>query len=112
MGKGGVLSHAHPRLARHDGHVLSEHGMAVPRTSCIRALVRIQSAAWHSDIRTSGVAGDACFGNGGTMTSEFVDKIVNSVLYEGYMLYPYRRSSLKNQHRWNFGLVYPDGLEP
>src|SRR5689334_17524074 len=41
-----------------------------------------------------------------------VDKIVNSVLYEGYMLYPYRRSSLKNRHRWNFGIVYPQGLEP
>jgi hypothetical protein len=41
-----------------------------------------------------------------------VDKIVNSVLYEGYMLYPYRRSALKNQHRWNFGLVYPAGMSP
>src|SRR5690242_3518102 len=41
-----------------------------------------------------------------------VDRIVNSVLYEGYMLYPYRRSSLKNRHRWNFGIVYPQGLEP
>jgi hypothetical protein len=46
------------------------------------------------------------------MKSELVDKIVNSVLYEGYMLYPYRRSALKNQHRWNFGLVYPAGVEP
>jgi hypothetical protein len=44
--------------------------------------------------------------------SAAVDKIVNSVLYEGYMLYPYRRSSLKNRHRWNFGIVYPQGLEP
>src|ERR1051326_7140154 len=41
-----------------------------------------------------------------------VDKIVQSVLYEGYMLYPYRRSSLKNQHRWNFGLVYPADMSP
>ena len=46
------------------------------------------------------------------MKLDVVDKIVNSVLYEGYMLYPYRRSSLKNQHRWNFGVVYPEGLEP
>jgi len=28
------------------------------------------------------------------------------------MLYPYRRSSLKNQHRWNFGLVYPEPVDP
>jgi hypothetical protein len=36
-----------------------------------------------------------------------VEKIVRAVLYEGYMLYPYRPSSLKNQQRWNFGVLYP-----
>ncbi len=46
------------------------------------------------------------------MSREVLDKIVKSVLYEGYMLYPYRRSSLKNKHRWNFGVVYPEGCEP
>jgi len=29
------------------------------------------------------------------------------VLYEGYMLYPYRPSSVKNQQRWNFGVLCP-----
>jgi len=28
------------------------------------------------------------------------------------MLYPYRRSSLKNQHRWNFGVVHSSGIDP
>ena len=46
------------------------------------------------------------------MSRDGLDKIIKSVLYEGYMLYPYRRSALKNQHRWNFGLVYPDGMSP
>src|SRR3954470_19723294 len=46
------------------------------------------------------------------MSRAAVDKIVKSVLYEGYMLYPYRRSALKNQHRWNFGIVYPEGMQP
>jgi hypothetical protein len=46
------------------------------------------------------------------MKAGIVDQIVNSVLYEGCMLYPYRRSALKNKHRWNFGLVYPRGVEP
>jgi len=36
-----------------------------------------------------------------------VDKIANAVLYEGYMLYPYRPSAVKNQPRWNFGTLYP-----
>jgi hypothetical protein len=38
---------------------------------------------------------------------ERVEKIAESVLYEGYMLYPYRISSLKNRQRWNFGVLYP-----
>jgi len=38
---------------------------------------------------------------------ELVDKIARAVLYEGYMLYPYRPSSVKNQQRWNFGVLYP-----
>jgi hypothetical protein len=36
-----------------------------------------------------------------------VDGIVKAVLYEGYMLYPYRPSSVKNQQRFNFGVIYP-----
>jgi hypothetical protein len=36
-----------------------------------------------------------------------VDKIAKAVLYEGYMLYPYRPSSVKNQKRWNFGVLCP-----
>jgi hypothetical protein len=37
-----------------------------------------------------------------------VDKIAQAVLYEGYILWPYRRSALKNQQRWTFGGVYPE----
>jgi hypothetical protein len=33
--------------------------------------------------------------------------IADAVLYEGYVLWPYRRSALKNTHRWTFGGVYP-----
>jgi hypothetical protein len=38
---------------------------------------------------------------------ELVRKIANAVLYEGYMLYPYRPSALKNRQRWMFGILYP-----
>ena len=41
------------------------------------------------------------------MNATSIDKIVNAVLYEGYILYPYRASSVKNNQRWNFGVVYP-----
>lgn len=33
--------------------------------------------------------------------------IARAVLYEGYILWPYRRSALKNRQRWTFGGVYP-----
>jgi hypothetical protein len=41
------------------------------------------------------------------MNDALVDGIVKAVLYEGYMLYPYRPSAVKNRQRFNFGLVYP-----
>ena len=41
------------------------------------------------------------------MNLKLIEEIANAVLYEGYMLYPYRPSSVKNRQRWNFGVVYP-----
>jgi hypothetical protein len=37
-----------------------------------------------------------------------VEKIADAVLYEGYILYPYRPSAVKNQQRWNFGALCPE----
>ena len=36
-----------------------------------------------------------------------VEKLAEAVLYEGYILYPYRPSSVKNQKRFNFGVLVP-----
>jgi len=36
-----------------------------------------------------------------------VEQIADAILYEGYILYPYRASALKNSQRWNFGVLYP-----
>ena len=33
--------------------------------------------------------------------------IADTVLYEGYLLYPYTASARKNQQRWQFGVVMP-----
>ena len=41
------------------------------------------------------------------MTADPVRTIADAVLYEGYILWPYRRSALKNQRRFTFGGVYP-----
>ena len=36
-------------------------------------------------------------------------KIADAVLYEGYLLYPYRATSDKNRTRWQFGVLGPPG---
>ncbi len=41
------------------------------------------------------------------MNLELVEKIADAVLYEGYMLYPYRASSVKNRLRFNWGALAP-----
>lgn len=41
------------------------------------------------------------------MNGAFVIRIASAVLYEGYILYPYR-PSLKNRQRWTFGGLYPE----
>jgi hypothetical protein len=40
------------------------------------------------------------------MNESLVDQVASAVLYEGYMLYPYR-PSVKNRQRWTFGGLYP-----
>lgn len=42
------------------------------------------------------------------MKPAIVQQIANAVLYEGYMLYPYRASAVKNKQRFNFGALHPE----
>lgn len=44
-------------------------------------------------------------------SKSLVEQIADAVLYEGYILYPYRPSSVKNQQRWNFGALCPESYE-
>jgi hydrogenase maturation protease len=41
------------------------------------------------------------------MNRSLVDHIANTLMYEGYNLYPYR-PSLKNHKRWTFGGLFPE----
>jgi hypothetical protein len=43
--------------------------------------------------------------------ADLVRRIADAVLYEGYLLWPYRKSALKNQQRFTFGGVYPPAWE-
>jgi hypothetical protein len=42
-----------------------------------------------------------------TASWDRVRTIADAVLYEGYLLYPYRATSRKNQSRWQFGVLGP-----
>jgi hydrogenase maturation protease len=39
--------------------------------------------------------------------NDAVRKIADAVLYEGYLLWPYRRTATKNQQRFTFGCIMP-----
>ena len=41
------------------------------------------------------------------MTIDAARAVADAVLYEGYVLYPYRASATKNQVRWQFGVLMP-----
>ena len=44
------------------------------------------------------------------MTPSPIDRLATALLYEGYVLYPYRPSALKNRQRWTFGVLYPQAF--
>src|SRR5262245_16340778 len=41
------------------------------------------------------------------MSLDAAERVANAVLYEGYLLCPYRASAAKNRFRWQFGVVAP-----
>ncbi|HTI26269.1 MAG TPA: hypothetical protein VL652_35095 [Kutzneria sp.] len=44
------------------------------------------------------------------MSLDQARQVADAVLYEGYLLYPYRSSAIKNQLRWQFGVLMPPGF--
>ncbi len=44
------------------------------------------------------------------MDFKAIEKIADAVLYEGYILYPYRASAVKNRQRFNFGALMPEAF--
>ncbi len=43
------------------------------------------------------------------MSRDEARRVADAVLYEGYILYPYRASAQKNRSRWQFGVLMPPG---
>ncbi|MEU9885150.1 hypothetical protein [Sphaerisporangium sp. NPDC051011] len=60
--------------------------------------------------RTGAGPGTAAGMAAGTAAGTAMDtarKVADAVLYEGYLLYPYRASAAKNRLRWQFGVLVP-----
>ncbi|SDR20396.1 hypothetical protein SAMN04489764_4057 [Thermostaphylospora chromogena] len=65
------------------------------RNACYTGSVRVQQ----EQEREEAGAGEDGF--------QAVRAVADAILYEGYLLYPYRRSSVKNRVRWQFGVLVP-----
>src|SRR5262245_18609576 len=82
--------------------------MAERAPRCIRPAVSLQDAARVAYVGAGDRESPAHIRRAGAdMNLAHIENIVNAVLYEGYMLYPYRPSAVKNRQRWTFGGIYP-----
>src|ERR1700758_5241370 len=61
-----------------------------------------------SRTRKRGAMNDTGMSDSG-VNLDAVRRIADAVLYEGYILYPYRASAQKNRSRWQFGVVMAPG---
>src|SRR5271170_4797876 len=107
MGAGGQVQAGGQGVARDDGCLLSQYGLAESAPRCVRPPLPIQDSAWNTHLGTGIRAHDFRGRAGELMSLDRVEKIAEAVLYEGYLLYPYRASAVKNQQRWNFGVLCP-----
>lgn len=44
-----------------------------------------------------------------SQVADSVREVADAILYEGFMLFPYTPSALKNQSPWQFGVLMPEG---
>src|SRR6476661_2123045 len=101
------------RLARNDGSLLSEQRLASAVARYLRSPLRVQTPARLCHLGTGPRRFAACRKESRFMNFEPLEKIANAVLYEGFLLYPYRKSAVKNQQRWHFGTIgAPGGADP
>ena len=78
------------------------------RLDTFERLGGVQAAIRHSDLGRGARAPAARGRAGGAIVNaDPVDLIARTVLYEGYLLYPYRPSAVKNRQRFTFGVLYP-----
>src|SRR5436305_2945561 len=104
MDEGGDVRTAGARVARNHGPPLSGQRVAEVVAWLLRPAAGLSRAQRVRELGRS--RGSAARGG---LAVDVVTRIADAVLYEGYILWPYRKSALKNQRRFGFGTVYPPG---
>src|SRR5579862_9386926 len=95
-------------MEERDGRLLSKYRVAGAAARCVRSSASVQDAERRRHLgRGFGSSAGRVAQRSSGMSAETVEKIADAVLYEGYMLYPYRPSNVKNRQRWTFGGLYP-----
>ncbi len=131
-----AISSAGDNLAANDGRALSEQRMATADPGPAGAAAAIQAAGRPGHVgpgprsparrapvdrragrstrlrhsrapRSAGNLGKLVVRRRRSMNRDPVEAIADAVLYEGYILYPYRADAVKNRQRFNFGVLYP-----
>ena len=113
LGKGSVFRSAGRDLEELDGSLLSQQRLVVlcVKMCSIRSIgitSRHGLPTWEQALERLLAAAEE---HGEAMNRTIVDRIADAVLYEGYILYPYR-PSIKNRQRWTFGGLYPEAYCP
>ena len=94
-------------LARGDGRALPRPGVAAPEPGGVRRPGDVPRQARAGRLGRRG--GEAAAGGGARDEARLTQAraVADAVLYEGYVLYPYRASAPKNQVRWQWGVLMP-----
>src|SRR5262245_12475346 len=81
--------------------------MAPPQPGYARRAAEPEGAARGGHLRRGNRCAPRRGGGARGVSFEHARKIADAVLYEGYVLYPYRASARKNRLRWQFGVLAP-----
>src|SRR5262245_66629328 len=81
--------------------------MAPPQPGYARRAAEPEGAARGGHLRRGNRCAPRRGGGARGVTFEHARKVADAVLYEGYVLYPYRASARKNRLRWQFGVLAP-----
>src|SRR4029450_1031647 len=121
LAPGGLLQDARRNLAIMYGPALSRHRMVAIESGCARRTDPVQGRTRPNELGLGAGAADECGAGEQGMRShaagsdpaglDTVRAVADAVLYEGYLLYPYRATSSKTQLRWQCGGRGAQGAE-